>query len=125
MKIFADEVAIKTTMRRVKTAANPKRQSLVHQEKPKKAPKTTPNIIKKPQNTQPNRDNANVLRRINILSVFMINMLIIVSTIMVMIKSAVPSAKLALKPWIVLNKVKVESPTIPMQITATTIRALL
>lgn len=43
----------------------------------------------------------------------------------VMIKSDKPRVKLAVNPSTVLNKAKVESPTIPIQITPTSKRAFL
>ena len=56
-----EDVAINTTARNVVTAANPKRQSLTHHNKPKKEPKATPKIMKKIHKTQQKSERATVL----------------------------------------------------------------
>ena len=58
------EVAINTTARKVVTAANPKRQSLTHHNKPKKKPKATPITMKSIHKTQQKSESATVLLKI-------------------------------------------------------------
>ena len=56
-----DDVAMNTTARKVVTAANPKRQILIHHNKPKMTPKITPIAMKNIHRTQQNRESATVL----------------------------------------------------------------
>jgi len=57
-----DEEDKKTTARRVVTAQNPKRQSLIHNQKPSSAPKTTPKTMNNSHKSQQNSESATVLR---------------------------------------------------------------
>lgn len=56
-----DDVAMKTTARKVVTAAKPNRQILTHHIKPKKVPKAMPIMMKNIHRIQQNRESATVL----------------------------------------------------------------
>jgi hypothetical protein len=62
-KTPTEDVARKTTKRRVSTAANPKRHSLIHHQKLNTIPKITPRIMKNSQKNHPKRESATVRLR--------------------------------------------------------------
>jgi len=58
-----EEVEVKTTKRKVNTAAKPKRESMIHHHLPKPRPRKNPVMMKESQRTQQNRERAAVRLR--------------------------------------------------------------
>jgi len=92
--VDADEVAVNTISLRVKTTANPNKDSLTQNIHPNTKPNPTPKDRKKNQKIQPTRETTRVLRIEKIGSSFKIILLVTESAKNVMAKRTNPRNKL-------------------------------
>src|SRR4030067_3589766 len=97
MNPFAEE-ARKTTKRRVKTAENPNKQKLIHNDGPNATPNTTPGIMKASHRTQQKRERATVLRISKMRSFLNTRLLTTQSKTRVKPKREIPKKRHQVKP---------------------------
>src|SRR3989337_2112779 len=124
MNPFAEE-ARKTTKRRVKTAENPNKQRLIHNDGPNATPNTTPGMMKASQRTQQKRERATVLRTTKIGSFLKTRLLTTQSKNRVKTNREMPKKRPQTNPSNDGKRASVERPTIQIHKKPTAARAFL
>ena len=124
MNPFAEE-ARKTTKRRVKTAENPNKQKLIHNDGPNATPNTIPGIMKASHRTQQKRERATVLRISKMRSFLNTRLLTTQSKNRVKTKREMPKKRPQINPSTDGKRASVERPTTHMQRKPTAARVFL
>ena len=103
--------AMKTTKRKVKTAENPNKQRIIHNDDPNATPNTIPGIIKASHTSQQKRDRATVLRISKMRSFLNTRLLTTPSKNRVKVKRETPKKRPQKNPSNDGKRATVESPT--------------
>ena len=117
--------AMKTTKRKVKTAENPNKQKIIHNDDPNATPNAIPGIMKASHTTQQKRERATVLRISKMRSFLNTRLLTTQSKNRVKTKREMPKKRPQVKPSSDGKRATVERPTIHMHRKPTAARVFL